>query len=413
MGGSGHFQPLLPLLAAARGAGHETLIAGPPALHDIVAATGFSFVAGDEPPESVIAPLRERLPIVSAREAAILANREIFAALATDAMLPAMRDLIASWRPDLVLRDPCEYASAIAAHEFDASVAQVAIGLGAVEWGSIDIAAPALEARQRGLPERLRDAVYLSRFPASLDPTRFPRIGRYDEATVPVPSAALPDWWNGSTLPLVYISFGTVLGHMTIAAEAYRTALEAASQLDARVLLTVGRRFDPASLGATPANAHVESWIDQSRVLREADVVLSHGGSGTTFGALRAGVPLVVAPLFADQRANGEKVAESHSGIVLDLHRSREAGRPPLDRNDAPVVVDAIRSVLANPAYRDRARRISEEMAVEPSCDDLLHVLLEDSTARARSVSRVASAPRSGCRAARRTGSCRTTGRAP
>ena len=347
----------------------------------MVAATGFSFVAGDEPPESVIAPIRERLPIASAREAAILANREVFGALATDAMLPALRDLIASWRPDLVLRDPCEYASAIVAHDFDTSVAQVAIGLAVVEWDSIDIAAPALEARQRGLPERLRDSVYVSRFPASLDPTPFPQTRRYDEATASAPSAALPDWWNGSALPLVYISFGTVLGHMSIAGDVYRTALEAAGQLDARVLLTVGRRFDPESLGATPANVHVESWVDQSIVLREADAVLCHGGSGTTFGALRAGVPLVVVPLFADQRANGIKVAKSKSGIVPDLGRNREEGRPPLDRNDVPAVVDAIRAVLADPTYRRHAQEIGEEMAAEPSCDDLLGALLTDGTA--------------------------------
>jgi UDP:flavonoid glycosyltransferase YjiC (YdhE family) len=381
LGGSVHLQPLVPFLAAARNAGHETLIAGPPALRDMVGATGFSFVAGDEPPGSVIAPIRERLPIVPAREASILANRELFGALATDAMLPAMRDLIASWRPDLVLRDPCEYASAIAAHELDVPVAQVAIGLAAVEWGSIDVAAPALEERQRGLPERLRGSVYLSRFPASLDPTRFRRTRRYDEATGPGPPAALPDWWNGSTSPLVYISFGTVLGHMTIAAEVYRTALRAAGELDARVLLTVGRSFDPESLGPTPDHVHVESWVDQSIVFHEAGVVLCLGGSGTTFGALRAGVPLVVLPLFADQRVNANLVAESGSGIVVALERDRGAGRPPLDRGDAPVVAQAIRSVLADPAHRRHVRRISEEMAGQPSCDDRLRALLAEGTA--------------------------------
>jgi UDP:flavonoid glycosyltransferase YjiC (YdhE family) len=126
---------------------------------------------------------------------------------------------------------------------------------------------------------------------------------------------------------------------------------------------------------------HVESWVDQNDVLREAALVVCHGGSGTTFGALRAGVPLVVVPLFADQRANGVKVAESRCGRVLDLDQERAPGRPPLDREDAPAVADAIRSVLADSSYGEGAQQVSREMAAAPPCDELLRALLPDSNA--------------------------------
>jgi UDP:flavonoid glycosyltransferase YjiC (YdhE family) len=379
LGGSGHLQPLLPLLDAARRNGHDALVVGPPALTDMVAATGFPFVGGGEPPESVIAPIRERLPIVEPQEAAVLANREIFAALATDAMVPAMRELVTSWQPELILRDPCEYASAIVAHESSVPVAQVAIGLAAVEWSSIAIAAPALEARLRGLPAMLRGSRYVSRFPASLDPSQFSDTRRYDHDTAAA-AAPLPEWWEDSDLPLVYVSFGTVLGHMTIAEAVYRTALEAVGELEARVLVTVGRRFDPESLGMTPPNVHVTTWVDQDEVVREAAAVVCHGGSGTTFGALRAGVPVVVVPLFADQGANAAKIAESSSGIVVDLHHRRDRGRAPLDLEDAPAIAAAIRSLLTDHSYRQHAHRIAEEMAGAPSADQLLRELLTDAT---------------------------------
>ena len=55
-----------------------------------------------------------------------------------------------------------------------------------------------------------------------------------------VAAAPLPDWWSGSGAPLVYVTFGTVLGFMTLAADVYRTALRAVEAVDARVLLTVG-----------------------------------------------------------------------------------------------------------------------------------------------------------------------------
>jgi UDP:flavonoid glycosyltransferase YjiC (YdhE family) len=42
-----------------------------------------------------------------------------------------------------------------------------------------------------------------------------------------------------------------------------------------------------------------------------ADLVVCHGGSGTAFGALAAGVLIVVVPLFADQFENGRRPGRS------------------------------------------------------------------------------------------------------
>lgn len=95
------------------------------------------------------------------------------------------------------------------------------------------------------------------------------------------------------------MTFGTVLGYMSIASRVYRAALRAVEHVEARVLLTVGNRFDPGALGPLPSHVHVEPWVDQDRVFPEADLVVCHGGSGTAFGALAAGVPLVTVPVFA------------------------------------------------------------------------------------------------------------------
>ena len=366
LGGAGHLQPLLPFLDAARAGGHGTLVIGPPALSRMVEASGHPFAVGGEPPEAAVAPLRERLPVVPAREASVLGNRELFGRLATAAMLPAMGRTLAGWQPDIVLRDPCEYASAVIAHQLDVATAQVAIGLSEVEWASIEIAAPALDAHRPGLADELRRSPYLTRFPASLDPSPFPDTRRF-RAPAPVAGGSVPDWWNGSRAPLVYVSFGTVLGHMSIAAEAYRTALRAVAGVDARVLLTVGRRFDASQLGRIPGNVHVEAWVDQADVLREADVVVCHGGSGTTFGALAAGVPVVIVPLFADQFANGSKVTEAGAGIVVDTGHDSGGRRRPLGQADAPRIAAAIETVRRRRAYRQQARRIAAEIDAEPT----------------------------------------------
>lgn len=376
LGGAGHLNPLLPFLAAAQRQGNETLVVGPPALREMVELAGYPFRAGGEPPEAVVAPIRERLPVVPRREASILGNRDLFGRLATTAMLPGMERTCAEWSPDLVLRDPCEYASAIVTARLGIPTAQVAISLAEAEAASITAAAPALEEHRPGLVEELRVSPYLTRFPASLDPSPFPTTVRFKDPGK-ARGAPLPDWWHGSDAPLVYMTFGTVLGHMSMASGVYRTAMNATSGLEVRVLLTVGRRFDRSSLGPIPANVRVEAWVEQSDVLEQADLVVCHGGSGTAFGALAAGVPMVVVPLFADQFENGRRIADRGAGLLVEAKKSTAAPlRPGIGEEDAPRITAGITSVLATSSYRRNARRIAAEMAATQTVDEILVALV-------------------------------------
>ena len=376
LGGAGHLNPLLPFLAAARERGDETLVVGPPALGEMVAQAGYPFRAGGEPLEEEVAPIRERLPVVPAAEASVLGNRDLFGRMATAAMLPGMERACAEWRPDIVLREPCEYASAVVAGRLHIPNAQVAISLAEGEAASIAAAAPALEAHRHGLVEELRASPYLTRFPASLDPSPFPTTMRFREQPPP-PGGPLPDWWHGSTAPLLYMTFGTVLGHMSIAQGVYRAALQAVQSLDVRVLLTVGRQFDRSDLGPVPAHVHVEAWVDQADVFPRADLVVCHGGSGTAFGAMAAGVPVVVVPVFADQFVNGVRIARTGAGLVVEANPASTGGpRRVIARQDAPRVTAGIETVLADPSYRRQARHVADEVAAAPTVDAVLDTLV-------------------------------------
>jgi len=382
LGGAGHLNPLLPFLAAARRRGDETLVMGPPALGDLVERAGYAFRAGREPSEAAVAPIRERLPVVPLREASVLGNRELFGRLATTAMLPGMRQVCADWAPHFVLREPCEYASAVVAHDTGIPNAQVAISLAEAEAASIAVAAPALEEHRPGLVRELRASPYLTRFPASLDPASFPTTVRFRVPGM-VQGDALEDWWGGSDAPLVYTTFGTVLGHMSIAAAVYGTALKAVTELDVRVLLTVGHRLDRSDLGPIPDNVHVEAWVEQANVLNEADLVVCHGGSGTVFGALAAGVPVVVVPIFADQFENARRVIDCGAGLVVEPENGRADGpRPVLGDDDAPRIAEAIHAVLGAASYRRNARRVAIEMDAAPTVDEVLEALLAGRVSR-------------------------------
>jgi UDP:flavonoid glycosyltransferase YjiC (YdhE family) len=170
-------------------------------------------------------------------------------------------------------------------------------------------------------------------------------------------ASSLPDWWAGDTRPLVYVTFGTVSASIPPVAAVYPKALAAAEGFDARVLLTTGHELD---LDSIPGNVHVERWVDQADVLGEAAVVVGHGGAGTTLGALAAGVPQVVAPLFADQPSNAARVAVAGAGVVSSLDGLRSA----------------VEHVLGEPRFRDAARRVAEEIRRQRPIDEFLDAAL-------------------------------------
>jgi UDP:flavonoid glycosyltransferase YjiC (YdhE family) len=368
LGGAGHLSPLVPFLRAARRRGDEVLTVGPPALREMVESAGFAFRAGGEPSEEQVAAIRERLPVAPAAEASVLGNRELFGRLATAAMLAGMEDAWGNWVPDLVLREPAEYASAVLAARTRTPIAQVAISLAEAEAGSIAAAAPALDEHRQGLASELQAQPYLTRFPASIDPSPFAHTVRFHEP--PETPGSLPDWWSGSDAPLIYMTFGTVVGYMSMAAETYRMALTAVEGMNARVLLTVGRRFDASVLGSVPANVHVKPWIDQARVLDHADLVVCHGGSGTMLAALAAGIPLVTVPLFADQFENSRRIAKARAGQVVETH-IRTGDARSIDAA-ATEITRSIEDVLGDVTYRDRARAIAAEMTATPTVEEVL-----------------------------------------
>jgi UDP:flavonoid glycosyltransferase YjiC (YdhE family) len=365
---AGHFAPLRPVLDALANRRHELLVVAPPGLAEQVRDAGYPYRPGGEPPAAEVAAIWDRVATASRDEAAILVNREIFGRLDTEAMLPSVEGVCDDWRPDLVVHEPAEFASAVVAERRGLRQIQVAIGLARVEGASVVIARPALERYGAGLVSSVLAAPYVTRFPASLDPSPYPSTHRFRESAPG--SSPLPDWWSGSDAPLVYISFGTVAGRLPIGPAVYRAATRAAAGLPARVLLTMGRTRAATVVGEVPPNLHVEPWVDQSAALAAADVVVCHGGAGTTFGALAAGRPVVVVPLMADQPTNARLVASAGAGLVVPPEAP--TGDAAAETALAARLRAAIQRLLDDPSFTAAARSVGAEMNALPDLEDVL-----------------------------------------
>ena len=121
-------------------------------------------------------------------------------------------------------------------------------------------------------------------------------------------------------------------------------------------------------MGATPANARVVDLIDFATVLPQTSVLVTNGGWGGVLAGVGAGVPLVLAARgAADKKYIAARVARSGAGIDLRAGQPRPAA-----------VADAVRKVLADPAYTERARQIGVELGQlggAPAAADLLEQL--------------------------------------
>jgi UDP:flavonoid glycosyltransferase YjiC (YdhE family) len=372
--GAGHFNPLVPFIEACRRGGHEVLVAGPPPLAEVVERAGYPFRAGAAPPEDELGRLWARVPTLAREEAEQIVVGTIFATLNVRAMLPGLRDAVREWRPDVIVREPAEYASAIVAEEAGVRHVQVAIGLVAAHQEMERLATEALESWRAGLTERIAATPYLTLFPAALEDPEVsgpPAVHRYRDPAADAPARPLPDWWDGDERPLVYVSFGSVAAAVPTAAPIYGVALAALADLPARVLVTTGPAGEALGLTAPAPHVRVASWVPQADVLPHASAVVCHGGSGTTLGALAAGVPLVVTPLFADQPLNGARVAAVGAGRLV---APRDAGSisSAVDPADLRAAVGA---VLDDGAYAAAAGRIAAEIRELPPVEAALAVL--------------------------------------
>ena len=372
--GAGHFGPLVPFATACLDAGHEVLVTAPGSFAGTVAAAGLDHAPFADVPPDVMGAVFSRLPDMTPEEANATVMSEVFGRLDAQAALPGVTATIDSWRPDIVLREPCEFGSWAAAEK--AGVPHVLLSIGVSAIGEMILPMliePLAELRtMAGLPEpnfdAIRDQPTFTCIPPTFDtplPADAKNVWRFGERSDRGRAGNLPGEWGDADAALVYATFGSVTGTVGPFAAVYPGVIAALADIPVRVLLTTGEGVESSALGALPDNVRVERWWPQADVMPMAAAVVGHGGYGTTMTTLAAGLPQVVIPLFAmDQFVNGARVADVGAGICLDggvdgLH----------------ALPDALQRVLNEQSFRNTAAGIADEMAALPDVATAVPIL--------------------------------------
>jgi UDP:flavonoid glycosyltransferase YjiC (YdhE family) len=366
----GHLYPLMPLALAARTAGHDVMFATGEGFVPRLRALGFeTHQAGISIQQASQELLQSgRLPSWNRSNWESVSGQLFLGSLArrtVEDLLPLLDRLA----PDLVIYEQSDFGAAVAAALVEVPAICHSLGRAmSIERRQIfaETRLDALWADYRRVSAPLDvfwGNAYLDIYPPSLqEPSIFDNPFRIPMRPVPwsEPTEVMPAWVSTRSRPLVYLTLGTI----PCSGDGLREAAEGLSTLGVDVLVALGPH-EPSVVGSVPAGVHVERFVHQADVLPHVDLIVHHGGSGTTIGALSRGLPQLILPRRGDQFINAHVVVSAGLGLSLEL-----------DSLSFDSVVKAARSLLTDDSYRNAACLVRREIAAMPHPTDALPALI-------------------------------------
>jgi vancomycin aglycone glucosyltransferase len=111
---------------------------------------------------------------------------------------------------------------------------------------------------------------------------------------------------SDATTPLVYLGFGSMPS--VDRERIVRVAVELFETHGARVVLHSSHAEDAGV--ELPSGVFATGDLDHRALFPRMDLIVHHGGAGTTAAALRSGVPQLIVPHIVDQFFHGRRIAE-------------------------------------------------------------------------------------------------------
>jgi UDP:flavonoid glycosyltransferase YjiC (YdhE family) len=364
----GHFLPLVPLAQRLRERGHQVVVASEPAFAETVRSRELEHVGvgRDLTLDDIMGVLPQIYEVAPEDQNAYAVPRMFVELRAHNAADDLIR-LATEWQPDVVIREPAEFASWAVAERLAIPHVTVNVGM-ALSWQAWDaLVGPWFVDLGHRVGLDVLDASRLYRFlvvsfaPAgyqdwSHTPTAMELRPEPPASTGPLDERIL----NFNERPLIYATLGTEFYNP----ELMGSMIAAALDNDCNVVATTGPQGNPEAVDPGSPRVVVASWIAQDPVLDRTAAVMCHGGAGSTTGPLVRGVPVVVVPQGADQFHHANRVSELGAGVTLST-----------GDQSTSALTNALAAVLGTPTYRDAAQAIANATALLPPTDDAVDAI--------------------------------------
>ncbi|MFN8390446.1 MAG: glycosyl transferase family 1 [Bdellovibrionota bacterium] len=159
------------------------------------------------------------------------------------------------------------------------------------------------------------------------------------------PECGLPSWWSNlsDSKPIIYLSLGSS-GPL----EVLPTLFEALRSLDCQVVLATAGRIASDQI---PSGFRHAEYLPGEALAQRADVVISNGGSPSTYQALAQGKPVLGIASNMDQLLCMTNVHRCGAGILCRA-----------DNSSAEDFKTALTALLRSTRHRDLAKEIAKEL---------------------------------------------------
>lgn len=402
-----HFLLMTPLAWALRGAGHEVRVASLAGLTEVITQAGLTAVPIDRPDR--FARMLEQDPtwlgtedgLLKPYDTAVLPPEQVTWPHLRDGMAeqvakwhkmsnqPLIADLVEfcrGWQPDLVIWETTTYAGAIAAQACGAAHARFmwsvdVFGLTRQHYRRLAAQQPAGErmdpladwlgahARRYGgefSEELVSGQIVIDQLPESL---RMPAEGdRLSMRYVPYGGAAVVPAWlrTPPARPRVALTLGlSTIDYDVGYAVDVPGILDALADLDIEVVATIAAG-EQSRLRRVPDNVRLTTYVPLHALVPSCAAVIHHAGPGTLSTVALAGIPQLALPWDFDEPALAARMAAQGAGISVNATQA-----------DGPIVRDAVLRLLREPAFRQRAAALRDEMLAQPSPNDVVPRLEE------------------------------------
>ena len=175
------------------------------------------------------------------------------------------------------------------------------------------------------------------------------------------PNKRLPGLPQKKTRPFVFVTMGTTGSYNPFF---WMNCIRAFKDKDVDVVMILWKYLDKDMFADVPDNVKLIVEGDQKEYLKQADLMVCHGGLNTISDGLWAGVPMVLFPLVADQFQNCRIVEGLHAGITLDNYKAES-------------ISAAVDKLLSDESYRKSAAAMGEEMRQSGTTEELCDWILE------------------------------------
>jgi len=138
-----------------------------------------------------------------------------------------------------------------------------------------------------------------------------------------------------------------------------QSCIKALKNKAVQIILSTGNQTLPQEVLPLPSNFRHTAFVPGLAMAKRSDLIIHHGGYGSSQTGLYAGTPAVIIPTFSERESNARRIAEAGAGDVV-IPITNESGK--LKTINIDELSTKIEQIISTPSFRENANKISDKM---------------------------------------------------